>query len=81
MAKFKANVKISLKDGVMDAEGETVKKALDLLGYGVGKVRSAKGYVIEINAKSKDAAEKEIESACKKLLANPVIQDYEIAIE
>ncbi len=78
--KFLAEVRIELKKGVMDAEGETIQKSLKLLGYPVDNVRAIKVYEILITAESKKDAEKKIEDACKKLLANPVIQNYFIAI-
>ncbi|HIE33910.1 MAG TPA: phosphoribosylformylglycinamidine synthase subunit PurS [Candidatus Altiarchaeales archaeon] len=78
---YRAEVRIELKKGVIDAEGETVQKSLNLLGFPVKRVKSVKIYVIEIDAKSRGSAEKTIENACKKLLANPVIQNYTIEIK
>jgi len=78
---YKAEVRIELKPGVMDAEGETVQKSLQLLGFPVKKVNSVKVYVIEINAKSEDDARAKAEEMCKRLLANPVIQEYSVKIE
>lgn len=79
--KFIAEVRIELKKGVMDAEGETVQKSLKLLGYPVDGVRSIRIYEILIDANSKKDAEKKIEDACRKLLANPVIQNYSIIMK
>ncbi len=76
--KFDADIKIKLKPGVMDAEGETVAKSLKLLGYPVDKVASVKVYKVTVDAKTKEEAKKLLDDACKKLLANPVIQDYSI---
>ncbi len=77
--EFTANVFIKLKRGVVDPEGEATKKALNLLGFrNVKNVSSIKVFRIELEAKSKDAAEKMIAEMCEKLLANPVIQDYSI---
>jgi len=78
---YKAEVRIQLKPGVMDAEGETVQKSLQLLGFPTKSVDSVKVYVIEIDANSEDDAKKKAEQMCKRLLANPVIQDYSIKIE
>ena len=78
---YTAEVRIQLKPGVMDAEGETVQKSLQLLGFPVKGVDSVKAYAIEIEAKSEDEARKKAEEMCKRLLANPVIQDYSIKIE
>lgn len=79
--KFLAEVRIELKKGVMDAEGETIQKSLKLLGYPVERVRAVKVYEILIDAKAKKYAEKNIEDACRKLLANPVIQNYSISLK
>lgn len=77
--KFIADIIISLKEGVVDPEGEATKKALNLLGFGnVSSVKSMKVFRIELSAKTKDDAEKMIGEMCEKLLANPVIQDYTI---
>ncbi len=74
-----ADVYIELKEGVADPEGEATKKALRLLGFRkVKNVSSRKVFRIEIDAKSKEEAEKEIREMCEKLLANPVIQKYRI---
>ncbi len=74
-----AEVYIKLKEGVSDPEGEATKKALNLLGFkNVKRVSSVKVFRIEIEGVSREEAEKEIEEMCKKLLANPVIHDYDI---
>ncbi len=74
-----ADVYIELKEGVADPEGEATKKALRLLGFRkVKSVSARKVFRIEIDAKSKEEAEKEIREMCEKLLANPVIQKYRI---
>ncbi len=77
--KLTADVFVKLKKGVVDPEGEATKKALNLLGFrNVKSVSSIKVFRIELEAKSREAAEKMIEEMCEKLLANPVIQDYSI---
>ena len=78
---YLVEVKIELKTGVVDAEGETVQKSLKLLGFPVSKVRSVKAYEITISAGSEKEAFSGIENACKKLLANPVIQNYSLNVK
>ncbi|WP_456368525.1 phosphoribosylformylglycinamidine synthase subunit PurS [Geoglobus sp.] len=76
---FTADVYISLKKGVVDPEGEATKKALNLLGFrNVRSVSSVKVFRIELEAKSREDAEKMVEEMCEKLLVNPVIQDYSV---
>jgi len=77
---YMIEVKISLKPGVIDAEGETVAKSLNLLGISVEKVESEKAYVLTVKADSEDAARSVVETACSKLLANPVIHDYSVQV-
>ena len=73
---YYVEVRIELKHGVLDAEGETVAKSLNLLGFPAKKVKTVKVYGITVDAKSEDEAKKIAENASKKLLANPVIQNY-----
>lgn len=74
-----ADVYIELKEGVTDPEGETTKKALRLLGFrNVKSVSSCKVFRIELEAKSREEAERDIQMMCEKLLVNPVIQNYRI---
>jgi len=77
---YTVEVRVELKRGVLDAEGETVQKSLRLLGYSVSKVGTIKAYRITVDAKSREEAVAVVESASKRLLANPVIQDYSITV-
>lgn len=75
------DVTISLKKGVADPEGANTKKALNLLGFdNVIDVKSMKTFRIEMDIEDEKKARAEVEEMCKKLLANPVIQDYTITI-
>ena len=78
--EYNLEVKVSLKKGVLDAEGETIQKSLKLLGYDVKKVESIKCYRVAVEAKTEKEAVSRIEDSCRKLLANPVIQDYSITV-
>ena len=78
---MKARVTVMLKDGVLDPQGEAVKHALNSLKY--NKVKSVRqGKVIEIGLDeiSEERANKSIREMCEKLLANTVIESYEIEI-
>ena len=78
---FKAEVRIELKKGILDAEAGTAKKSLQLLGFkNVRDVATTKIYVVEVNADIKEKAQAEVEEMCKRLLANPVINNYSIKI-
>lgn len=73
-------VRIELKKGVADPEGKNTKKTLESLGFeGVGEVRSIKFFEIELNmddAKAKETGEE----MCRRLLANPVIQNFSVTV-
>jgi phosphoribosylformylglycinamidine synthase len=77
----KARVHVTLRAGVLDPQGKAIAHALATLGFaGVNEVRQGK--FIEIDLADTDAAtaRTRVEEMCKKLLANPVIEDYEIEI-
>ncbi|OGX15343.1 MAG: phosphoribosylformylglycinamidine synthase [Omnitrophica WOR_2 bacterium RBG_13_41_10] len=79
---LKAEINITLKRTVADPQGLTIKHALESLGYkDLGDVRIGKLLVIKLNLKDKKRAEQEIDQMCKKLLANPIIEDYRFKIE
>lgn len=64
----------------MDAEGETVQKSLKLLGFDVRKVDTIKVYRIVVAAKGSKEAVKTVENASRRLLANPVVQEYAVTV-
>ncbi len=77
-----AEVKIELKEGVADPEGMNTEKTLKLLGWDVEKVETGKLFEIELgDGIPEEEARDEVEEMCKKLLANPVIQTYDIKIK
>ncbi len=78
---MKARVTVMLKDGVLDPQGEAVKHALNSLKYNkVESVRQGKVIEIGLNETSREKANKSIQEMCEKLLANTVIESYEIEI-
>jgi len=73
-------VRIELKKGVADPEGKNTKKTLESLGFaGVGNVRSIKVFEIELDMDAKKAVAAG-EEMSKKLLANPVIQNFSVTV-
>lgn len=73
---MKARVHVMLKEGVLDPQGEAVRHALGALGFdGVAGVRQGK--VIELDL-AEGASEAEVQQMCEKLLANTVIERFEI---
>ncbi len=68
---------VTLKQGVLDPQGDTVRCALEALGFaGVRDVRIGKFLVLTLNGASRGEAEAQVHAMCKQLLANPVIEDY-----
>lgn len=78
---MKALVKIMPKKGVLDPQGKAIEKSLNQLGFPqINKVIQGKLIEIEIDSTDQANAKKILEDASKKLLANLVIEDYEITI-
>ena len=78
---MKAKVTVMLKEGVLDPQGEAVKHALNSLKYNkVVSVRQGKVLEIGLDETSRERANKNVQEMCEKLLANTVIESYEIEI-
>ena len=78
---MKARVYVMLKLGVLDPQGEAVRHALGALGFdGVQGVRQGKVIELDLAATDKVAAEAEVKVMCEKLLANTVIESYQIEL-
>ena len=79
---MKAIVNVGLKQGVLDDQGKATHHALDTLGFKdlVKDVRIGKLIIIELNSSDEAAAKEEVTKMCQKLLANTVIEDYDIEI-
>jgi phosphoribosylformylglycinamidine synthase PurS subunit len=79
---MKAKIIITPKKAVVDPQGKTVQGALEHMGYtGVSAVHVGKYLEIELTGSDKEAARKQIDDACHKILSNPVIEDYRFEIE
>ncbi len=78
---MRVTVLVTLKPGVLDAEGRQVERALRELGYDqVADVRTGKVIQLEVDAEDTEGARQLAQEMCEKLLANPVIEQYEIRI-
>lgn len=79
---LKAEIYITLKKTVSDPQGLTIKHALASLNYkDVEEVRVGKLITIRLNIKDKKEAHSKLDQMCKKLLANPIIEDYSFQID
>jgi len=78
---MKAKVTITLKPGVLDPQGKAIEGALAGLGFeGASGVRQGKVIELTLVEMNEAAARAKIEEMCKKLLANPVMENYAIEI-
>jgi phosphoribosylformylglycinamidine synthase len=78
---MKAVVNVYLKEGVLDPQGKAVEHALGSLGFsGVKEVRIGKQIVLDLEATNKEEALNEVRKMSETLLANTVIEDYNIEI-
>jgi len=81
VALFAAEVIITLKDGVLDPEGSTVQRSLADLGYsGVESVGMGKRVVVRLEASDETAARELVADMCRRLLANPVLEDFTLTV-
>jgi phosphoribosylformylglycinamidine synthase PurS subunit len=76
----KATVLVRPKAGILDPQGQAVESSLRQLGFPVGEARVGRVIDLEVNAASADEARGEIERMCERLLANPLIESYEIEV-
>jgi phosphoribosylformylglycinamidine synthase subunit PurS len=76
-----ARVHVTLRQGVLDPQGEAIRHALSAMGFaGVEAVRQGKVIDIELAETDRKTAEARVAEMCEKLLANTVIEDYRIEI-
>jgi phosphoribosylformylglycinamidine synthase subunit PurS len=79
---MKARVAIRLRPDVLDPQGKAIGQALGTLGFsGVDNVRQGKLIELDVEASDAATAKAQVKAMCERLLANPVIEDYEIEIE
>jgi phosphoribosylformylglycinamidine synthase subunit PurS len=78
---MKAQVYIRLKSGVLDPQGKAIANALGGLGFtGIGEVRQGKLIELELAETDSARARTQVDEMCRRLLANPVIEDYTIEL-
>ena len=78
---MKARVTVMLKDGVLDPQGEAIKHALNNIGFeSVTGVRQGKVIELDIEGSDKRQVRSQIENMCNKMLANTVIENFEIEL-
>ena len=80
MTEFTATVTVRLKAGVLDPEAETTRRALERLGFELSALRSADRFEVDLEAADADAAKAQATEMAERLLANPTIHDYDVAV-
>jgi phosphoribosylformylglycinamidine synthase len=76
----KATVLVRPKHGILDPQGEAVESALEHLGFHVSDTRVGKVIDLEVEAADEAAARTEVEKMCEQLLANPLMESYDVVI-
>jgi phosphoribosylformylglycinamidine synthase subunit PurS len=76
----KATVLVRPKQGILDPQGEAVESALGHLGFSVSEARVGKVVDLEVDASDASEARAQVERMCEQLLANPLIEPFEVEI-
>ncbi|MET0538777.1 MAG: phosphoribosylformylglycinamidine synthase subunit PurS [Xanthobacteraceae bacterium] len=78
---MKARIVVTLKTGILDPQGKAIEHALSSLGIaGIASVRQGKVFDLELEASDRKQAQAVLKSAADKLLANTVIENYEVEL-
>ena len=77
---MRGTVLVRPKPGILDAQGEAVERALEHLGFRVGAARVGKVIDLEVEAADEATARAQVEKMCEQLLANPLIESFEIEV-
>jgi phosphoribosylformylglycinamidine synthase subunit PurS len=78
---MKVSVLVRPKPGILDPQGEAVESSLKHLGFSVGEARVGRLVDLDVDASSEDEAREQVEKMCAELLANPLIESYEIELQ
>jgi phosphoribosylformylglycinamidine synthase subunit PurS len=77
---MRATVLVRPKDGILDPQGEAVERALEHLGFAVKGARVGKVVDLDVQGDDEGAARAQVEKMCEQLLANPLVESYEIEL-
>ncbi|HZR14986.1 MAG TPA: phosphoribosylformylglycinamidine synthase subunit PurS [Acidimicrobiia bacterium] len=81
MATFEARIDITHRPGILDPQGANIERALPALGYdNVADVTVGKVITLVLEARDEAGARAQVDEMCRRLLANPVIEDYAVAL-
>jgi phosphoribosylformylglycinamidine synthase subunit PurS len=77
----RATILVRPKPGILDPQGEAVQSSLRQLGFAVEEARVGRVIDLELGNGSREHAREELERMCEQLLANPLIESFEIALD
>jgi len=81
VTRFEARVEVTHLPGILDPQGATIERALPALGYdNVSEVNVGKSIRLVVDATDENAARAQVDEMCQRLLANPVIEAYDISL-
>ena len=81
MSRYSLEIRIKPRPGLLDPEGKAIHHALQSLGWGgVEDVRVGKVMYLDLEAESEGAATEAATTMCRKILANPVTEDFEVSV-
>jgi phosphoribosylformylglycinamidine synthase len=81
LTRFEARIEVGHRPGILDPQGGVIERALPALGYAnVNHVRVGKSIRLAIDATDEASARAQVEEMCRRLLANPVIEDFTIEL-
>ncbi|HYT82455.1 MAG TPA: phosphoribosylformylglycinamidine synthase subunit PurS [Gemmatimonadales bacterium] len=82
MKAFTVEIRVMPRAALLDPQGQAVQHALHALGFtDIGTVRVGKHLVVEVQAATREEATAQVRTMCDRLLANPVTEDYHVAVE
>jgi phosphoribosylformylglycinamidine synthase PurS subunit len=82
VTSYEARIEVGHRPGILDPQGGVIERALPALGYGnVTRVRVGKAIRLVVEAPDAEAARAQVAEMCKRLLANPVIENFSIELE
>ncbi len=77
---MRATVLVRPKQGILDPQGQAVESSLRQLGFSVGEARVGRVVDLEVESTDPATARAQVEQMCERLLANPLIESYEIEL-
>jgi phosphoribosylformylglycinamidine synthase len=81
LTAYEVRIEVGHRPGILDPQGGVIERALPALGYAnVSHVRVGKSIRLAVEAPDEDSARAQVEEMCRKLLANPVIEDFAVEI-